>query len=105
MVLTPFSLSVPKAASTRCSLARASQMPGIREQTFHANGIMEVATRFKVQPIEFSTIYTKSLQAHPRNFTRASKLGLIASHISLASLCLSNLFNSVTSVPRNDPLL
>jgi hypothetical protein len=46
--------SVDKAAFTRYKPARQVHVPGMREQTFHAGRIMEVAIRFKVQPVELS---------------------------------------------------
>lgn len=45
---------VTEAAFTQCMLARASQVPG-SAQTFHTCRIMEVATRFEVQPVKVST--------------------------------------------------
>jgi hypothetical protein len=46
-------------------MARASQVPGISVQTFHASRIMEVATPFKVQLVELSITCMKSLRASP----------------------------------------
>jgi hypothetical protein len=40
------------AAFTRYKLARASQVPEMRAQTFHASRIIDVASRFKVKPVQ-----------------------------------------------------
>jgi hypothetical protein len=52
---------------TRCKLAGTSQLPVMRAQTFHANRIMEDATRFEVKPFEISITCMKRLWAHPTN--------------------------------------
>jgi hypothetical protein len=54
-----------KAAFTRCRLARASQVLGMRLQTLHASKIMEVATLFKVIPVELPITCLKRLHASP----------------------------------------
>jgi hypothetical protein len=65
-----------KAEFTRFKFARASHVPGMRAQTFHASRVMEVATRFKAKPVEFSTTCMKRLRSHPLHLTRASQLAL-----------------------------
>jgi hypothetical protein len=56
-------------------------------QEFQANRMMEVATRFKIQPVELSITCMKRLRAHPRVLTRASQLaswirGYRVSHVT-----------------------
>jgi hypothetical protein len=58
----------------RCQFPRASQFPGMRAQTFHARRIMEVASRFKIQPVGLSITCIKRVRAHPRHVTRTSQL-------------------------------
>jgi hypothetical protein len=74
-----------KAAFTRCKLARASEVPGTRAQTFRASRIMEVATRFRVQPVELSMTRMKRLHAYHRNLTRASQLASCKRGLKLRS--------------------
>jgi hypothetical protein len=47
---------------------------GMLAQTFHASGIMEVATRFKVKPVELFVTCMKRQRSHPRYLTPASQL-------------------------------
>jgi hypothetical protein len=63
--------SILRAAFIRWKFARASQVPGMRTQTFHASRIMEVTARFKVQPVVPSITCMKRLPAHLRDLTRA----------------------------------
>jgi hypothetical protein len=63
-------LPVPQAAFTRCKLSRASQVPGMGAQTFHASRI----TRNSLQSWACRTFHMKSLRAHPKNPTRARQL-------------------------------
>jgi hypothetical protein len=65
---------VIKAVFTRCKFSPASQAQGMRARTFHVSRIMEVATRFRVKPVELFISGMKRLRAHPRHLTRASKL-------------------------------
>lgn len=48
---------------TRCKLAGTSQLPVMRAQAFHANRIMEDATRLEVKPFEISITFMKRLWA------------------------------------------
>jgi hypothetical protein len=62
-------------------MARASQVAGMRAQTFHAGPIMEVATRFKVQPDEVFITCMKRLRSDV--FTRECQLRLHRVHAAV----------------------
>jgi hypothetical protein len=47
---------------------------------------MEVATRFKVKPIELSITCVRRLRAHPRHLTRASKLVLCKRGFNISTI-------------------
>jgi hypothetical protein len=62
------------AAFTRFKLVRATQVPGMRAQAFHASH--EKFDRFNFEAscdVHYST-YNKNLRAHPQHLTRASQL-------------------------------
>lgn len=60
--------NVPNAAFTIYKLARARQLPGIREQKFQASRVMQVTHRLKVQSVEVSVTWIKLLRALPQEF-------------------------------------
>jgi hypothetical protein len=70
-----FTWTVHEAAFTRCKLARVSQVPGMRAQKFHASRTMEVASRFKVKPVELFILAWNVCARNLRcDLTRASPL-------------------------------
>jgi hypothetical protein len=69
-----FQCVVAKAAFTRYKFARASQVPGMRAQTFLESRIMENTTSFKLRRVKVFITCTKHLRAHPRHLTCESQL-------------------------------
>jgi hypothetical protein len=63
---------IPKAAFTLCKLARASQVPEMRAQSFHASyGSFD---RLNLEAsCDFHSTCVKRLRSHPRHLTRARK--------------------------------
>lgn len=101
-------MSVLTAASTPCRLARASEVPGMRAQTFHASYEQFEMFNFEANWAFHCYTCTQRLHAHPRHMTRASQLSckrhlnIFASKCNLTILRVSTLDCGIGTTMSNN---